>query len=77
MTSPDLFKRVVELKSQRKLLLEYTQIKIKEDDLHGAIDSLMDCRDIDAEIKGLYYCAELRDSDPPLKGNGEYEFKAS
>lgn len=68
MARQELMKRIVELKAQKKLLLEYTQIKIKEEDYHGGIDSLMDVRDIDAEVKGIHYRIESEVNRPAIKG---------
>lgn len=34
-------------------MFDYVHLKIKERDLHGAIDGLMDLRDIDSEIKAI------------------------
>lgn len=35
------------------LLLQYSHMKINASDIHGAIDALMDVRDLEAEIKAL------------------------
>lgn len=67
MGRQELSDRILELNAQKELLLNYTYIKIREEDFHGAIDSLMDIRDIDAEIKGMEWADASISSDPLLK----------
>ena len=42
---------IFNLTKQRKLLMGYVYMKLEINDLHGAIDALMDMREIDAMIK--------------------------
>lgn len=40
------------LQNRRKLMQEYLQLKVGEEDWHGVADAAMDLRDIDSEILG-------------------------
>lgn len=44
---------IVKLNIHRKLLLDYVYAKLEINDLHGAIDALMDMREIDAKLSIL------------------------
>ena len=41
------------LLERRENLFTYVYNKLEEEDLHGAIDGLMDMRDIDSELKQI------------------------
>ena len=41
------------IKQARAVLLKYVYDKLEINDLHGAIDALMDMRELDAQIKIL------------------------
>ena len=45
--------KIESLVFSRNVLLEYVYEKLSSDDLHGAIDGLMDMRDIDSELKQI------------------------
>lgn len=45
--------RLFELGSDRKRMVEYALMKLRQEDWHGLADAAMDLRDIDAEVLGL------------------------
>lgn len=44
---------------EKEIMLEYTYLKISEEDYHGAIDALMDLREMIEEVKVLNEMIEL------------------
>lgn len=48
-----LISKIEALHIRKPTILAHVQLRIRDNDLHGAIDDLMDLRDIEAEIKSL------------------------
>lgn len=47
--------RIIELSRRRKILKDYLQEKVDEEDFHGVQDVASDLRDLDSELKGLRF----------------------
>jgi hypothetical protein len=52
-TRQDVEERIVRLENSKRLMRAYIQLKVDEQDNHGAADAAMDLRDIDSELLGL------------------------
>ena len=54
-TEIEIGERLLILAHNRTIMLEYLEVKLDENDMHGVQDAASDIRDIDAEIAGLQW----------------------
>lgn len=53
-----LDEKLKEIEDRRRLMREYLQMKVEEEDWHGVQDAGSDLRDIEAELLGLNFIEE-------------------